>query len=472
VKKNNGTSRPQSFAPAPGTLPAVSRGNGYGYGNGRGNGRGNGNGRRPPRRHRWYALAPVILGSLIVIVAIVAFIFVKSLLDQIHYVPPEEQTLPSEYNIPTESLVNPPAEMEGITNILLLGVDTRNENIDTVNERSDSMMILTIDKNNKQLKLTSLQRDMLVYLPGKSEPVKINTANAVGGPALALRTVNDTFRLSLSQYMVINMRGMEKLVDIAGGVMIDVDADELPYLNQNVTDENRTFADTPQSPMLTKAGLQRLNGRQAVGYARIRHLDNDYKRMERQRTVLQALLNEFMKTDLTTKGQIVTQGLSLITTNIPAKDLAKIGLDVVPLMNGTIDQMQIPVKGYFTEDSGTTWVNRCDFNGMIPLLQEFIFGKTFSFDAVKVIPGAPHSGIPLPTRSPTKAPTLTPSLAPTTPVTETQATTLATTTLPTETSASTTTSTTSGTTGTTTTPTSTTATPTSTTTAAPTPTAP
>jgi polyisoprenyl-teichoic acid--peptidoglycan teichoic acid transferase len=368
-------------------------------------------GRTPPRRRRQRhraRLLLLIIGVVVIALVFVTWLGVQALLNQINYVPPEEQTLPSEYNVPTESLVNPLPSMTGITNILLLGVDTRDTDPGSVAERSDSMMILTIDMNNKKLKLTSLQRDMLVYLPGKSEPVKLNAANARGGPALAMRVVNDTLRLDIKDFIVVNMRGMESLIDLAGGVMIDVTKDELPYLNMCVADENGNYPDTPQSPEVKSAGLQRLNGRQAVGYARIRKLDSDYKRMERQRTVLQALMDAFLGADLTTKGQVVTKGLSLLTTNLTGAELTEIALKVVPIMNGTIDQLQIPIDGYFTEDSGDTWVNRCDFNGMIPLLQTFIFGKTFDFDPVKVIAGAPHSGTPMPTKPVTKTPSATP----------------------------------------------------------------
>ena len=109
-------------------------------------------------------------------------------------------------------------------------------------------MILTIDTINKKIKLTSLQRDMLVYIPGKTDPNKLNSANASGGPLLAMRVVNDTLRLSIDKYVVVNMVGMEKIIDLAGGVMIDVSKDELPYVEGG----------------LSKSGLQLLNGFQAV----------------------------------------------------------------------------------------------------------------------------------------------------------------------------------------------------------------
>jgi polyisoprenyl-teichoic acid--peptidoglycan teichoic acid transferase len=362
---------------------------------------------RKPPRGRLLRVSMILLVCLLVIL-IAGYLAWQAVFSKVNILSPAEHTLPSEYNVPTEKLIYPLPSMSGITNILLLGVDTRDPT--SIKERSDSMMILTLDMNNKKIKLTSLQRDMLVYLPGKTNPVKINAANAMGGPALALRVVNDTFRLDLHDFLIVNMRGMEGIVDAAGGVMIDVAEEEVFYLNQDIDVANNLYQDTPLVGHIEKGGLQLLNGRQAVGYARIRHLDSDYKRMARQRQVMQALLSAFRDASLATKSKIVSQGLSLVSTNMSPADLTNMALKVIPLLDGQIEQMQIPVEGFFIEDSGTTWVNRCDFNGMIPLLQQFIFGRTFPFDPVQKIPGAPNSGSALPTPKPTKAktPTATP----------------------------------------------------------------
>jgi polyisoprenyl-teichoic acid--peptidoglycan teichoic acid transferase len=358
--------------------------------------------RKVPAKKKGIIIASSVLGVLVLLAA-VAYLYVMGLIGNINRIDDGNVTIPSEYNPPTESLVNPLPEMNGITNILLLGVDARDS--DSIAERSDSMMILTIDQIHGKIKLTSLQRDMLVYIPGIEAPKKINSANAYGGPLLAMRVVNETFRLNITKYMVINMRGMEQLIDLAGGVMIDVKQAEIKYLNTNIREENALYGENGTSPYLTEAGLQLLDGRQAVGYARIRKLDSDYKRMERQRTVLQAMLNAFLAADLGTKNNMITQGFGLITTNLSSPEILNIGLTMIPNLSSTIKQMQIPITGYFKEYSGDSWVNLCDFNGMIPLLHQFIFEESFDFDPVKVIPGAPNSGIDLPT--PTPKPTTT-----------------------------------------------------------------
>ncbi len=119
--------------------------------------------------------------------------------------------------------------------------------------------------------------------------------------------------------------------------------------------------------------------------------------MNRQRTVIrrEALLDVFMQADLVTKNNIF-RGLDYITTNMSVSELLDVGLNIIPKLDTKIEQLQIPIKGYFREYSGKSWVNLCDFNGMIPLLHEFIFGRTYLFDPVKIIPGAPNSGVALP----------------------------------------------------------------------------
>ena len=338
--------------------------------------------KRPmPRKKKAIIAATAVLAALLLLIA-GGFVYIRILAGKMNYVDPGKETIPEEFNPPTESLVNPVPTVKGVINILLLGVDTRDST--SFSERSDSMMILTIDRNSGKVKLASLQRDMLVYIPGVKEPDKINSANALGGPMLAVRVVNETFRLDIEKYMVVNMQGMEQIIDLAGGIWIDVTRSEVPHI----------------TPPISGSGLQKLNGSQAVAYSRIRAIDNDYQRMGRQRTVMQALFDAFLKADLITKNNMISEGLGLISTNMKADEVMNIGINMLPRLDSQIDQLQIPIPGYFKEYSGSSWVNLCDFNGMIPLLQEFIYGRTYPFDPVRIIPGAPNSGVVLATPTP------------------------------------------------------------------------
>jgi LCP family protein required for cell wall assembly len=319
-------------------------------------------------------LALIIAGSVLLVILLAAWLLWRSIMGQMNIINPDKETVPEEYDLPTESLVHPIPTDKNVTNILLLGIDARDP--ESISERSDAMMILTVDENNKVIKLTSLQRDMLVYLPGKEQPQKINSANVAGGPALAMRVVNETLRLDIKSYVVVNMSGMKEIIDIAGGVTIDVEKAEIPYI-----------------PGISEAGVQKLKGDQAVAYARIRKVGSDYARMQRQRTVIQALLDTFLQAGLTTKADMIKEGLPFITTNLKESKIMDLGLKVLPIMNSDIEQLQIPIDGFFREYSGASWVNLCDFNGMIPILHEFIWGKSFPFDPVREIPGAPNGSL-------------------------------------------------------------------------------
>lgn len=329
--------------------------------------------------------------SVILIVLLVLSASVYGLIDQnIHRLSDEDQ-LPDAFNLPQEELINSPPEVKGITNILLLGVDNRDADSDSVKERSDAIMILTIDSIHGRVKLTSLQRDVVVYFPGDKTPNKINSANAVGGPVLAMRVVNDTFRLNITRFMVVNMAGLEQIIDAVKGVKLDVSKKELKAVNEELAMVNQTFPDTAPSPTLESEGEQLLNGRQAVTYARIRKIDSDYARMERQRELLQALAKSTLKAGPAGQYKMLTTGLSHLTTNMSTLELTTLGLRMLPLLSQPIAQLQVPIEGYFNNVNTDAWKSLCDFNGMIPLVQDFIFGQTFPFDPVKKIKGAPHS---------------------------------------------------------------------------------
>lgn len=343
-----------------------------------------------PGGRRWLKIVLVLL-SLVLVAALVLGGGLWVLVSQNVRTFAASEKLKKPYDTAAKPLQNPLPAVKGITNILLLGVDNRDAESDSIAERSDSMMILTVDSVHGQIKLTSLQRDMSVYIPGKKGTDKINAANALGGPLLAMRVVNETLRLDIQKFVVVNMAGLEKIIDAAGGVKLDVSEKERKAVNEELAMVNKTFPDTKPSPILEQAGIQVLNGRQAVTYARIRKIDSDYARMERQREVLQALADSAIKASPKRKIDLAQVGLSQITTNLTTREMFLLGLRSLPLIRKPIAQLQIPIEGYYKNVSGEVWKSLCDFNGMIPLLQDFIFGQTFPFDPVKKIKGAPGS---------------------------------------------------------------------------------
>ncbi|MHB1483245.1 MAG: LCP family protein [Saccharofermentanales bacterium] len=284
--------------------------------------------------------------------------------------------------IPTEPLTNQPPSSKDITNILLLGVDARNPK--TENGLSDSIIILTIDRKNNVIKMTSIMRDCYVYIPGYKNPEKINAANALGGPELAVRTVNNTLRLNIDKYMVVNMFSMADIIDIAGGVTLDITKKELSTLNHML---RNTPVDEGGSSIVSGYGTQRMTGAQAVMFARIRKIDSDSERSRRQRDVLKALFGVFRETNPIKKAQMIQKGLSSIKTNMTATEITSLGLDVLPKMSNKIEEMKLPLDGYYKVFSQSVWYMKVDYNRMIPEVYKFIYGKEQAFDPVPTVPG-------------------------------------------------------------------------------------
>ena len=135
-------------------------------------------------------------------------------------------------------------------------------------------------------------RDTYVYIPGRGEN-RINAAYAFGGPALAIRTVNENYNMDIQKYVTVDFFSLEKIIDELGGVDIYVKDYEVKPLNGIIRSLNNLNKGKKCSPLIEKPGMHRLNGRQAVAYARIRKVGNsDFERTDRQRAVLKSLIKE------------------------------------------------------------------------------------------------------------------------------------------------------------------------------------
>lgn len=172
-----------------------------------------------------------------------------------------------------------PENVPDIINIVLFGLS--NDTPERDKNRTDSIILVTIDNVNRQLKFTSILRDIKAEIEGY-EPQKINAAYRLGGHELALQTLNENFNLELKDFITVNFAEFEQIIDSFGGVDIVLSKKEAWYLyrDETLSEENK-----PQ-----KAGLQHLNGIQTREYSRIRKIDSDVYRSERQRKVLTELV--------------------------------------------------------------------------------------------------------------------------------------------------------------------------------------
>lgn len=172
---------------------------------------------------------------------------------------------------------------KNIINVALFGIDTRTNSNTGL---SDAIMIASIDQFNGRIKLTSIARDTMVPIDGHGKTNKINAAYSYGGAQLAIKTLNQNFGLDIQDYVTVNFNQLSKVIDTAGGVTINITEDERIMANGIM------FELTRNSPKIAKSGNVLLTGDQAVAYCRIRYIGTDTARMERQRTVLQALLDK------------------------------------------------------------------------------------------------------------------------------------------------------------------------------------
>ena len=253
-------------------------------------------------------------------------------------------------------------------NILLLGTDSR-----TVQRysRTDTMIVLSVNSGTGEAKLTSIMRDIWVDIPGHGHQ-KLNAACVFGGPELTVRIVNQKLGLNIEHYALVNMIALAEIVDLLGGIRVDVNDTERRAMNM-IMEPYSSLSDTA---LVESSGDQLLlNGNQALAYSRIRKLDSDYARTERQREVLVIIASRLQQENLLTLTGILTRLLTYVDTNLTMDEimtLMKVGMSM-DLANVT--EFRIPADG--TYDSGmygSVWAIKPNFEKNAQKLHEFIYG--------------------------------------------------------------------------------------------------
>ena len=262
------------------------------------------------------------------------------------------------------------AEEEDWKNILLLGTDMRKL---SDSGRTDSMIILSVNLNTNQVKMTSLMRDTWIPVPGSSRHRKLTELCAVSGPEMTIRAINESFGMNISEYALISMAGIAEIIDLVGGVEIDVTESERKALNKGLFD----LSSLSGMEQLRESGENvHLNGNQAAAFARIRKIDSDYVRTERQRTVLLAMANKLKAgASAATLLSIVTTLTSYVETNIPLTEMMTLATLGLGLDLSQIEEYRVPVDG--TYESGMYqgyWSIRPNFPKNAQLLHDFIYG--------------------------------------------------------------------------------------------------
>lgn len=244
-----------------------------------------------------------------------------------------------------------------ILNIALFGIDSRSQSFEGL---SDSIMVLSVNTKTGDIKLISIMRDTLVKFPehkGKTyKEGKLNSAYMKGGPALAIKTLNHNFGLDIKEYATVNFFGMSEIIDAVGGIEIDVLKREIKHLNQSVQEQADILKIDGKQHYVTTAGKQTLTGIQAVAWARIRYTStadgtsNDYGRTDRQRVVMEQLLNKALSTDVSKYPSIIKAILPHMETSLSFNEILSLGTKVLG-NKVQFQQTRVPQKEYVISDS-------------------------------------------------------------------------------------------------------------------------
>ena len=270
----------------------------------------------------------------------------------------------------TQEEIEKTGKADEIRNIALFGTDQLN-----VKEpgRSDFIMILSIDEAHKKIKMSSIMRDSYVDIKGHGRD-KINHAYAYGGPELAIKTINESFGMNITDYVTVNFFSLEKIVNKLGGLVIDVKSSELNDLNLYIKEMSDAAKRKPE--YIPRAGSQKLNGIQTVAYVRNRSWGkgDDFERSERQRKVLSMLFEKVQSAGITKYPGLVSDLAEYVSTSFTVADMLKIGTNVMTSGIRTLDQERFPVDGYHTgQFIKDVWYLKFDQKATQQQLREYIY---------------------------------------------------------------------------------------------------
>lgn len=255
-------------------------------------------------------------------------------------------------------------------NILLLGCDSYTKND---YQRSDSMVILSMNEETNQVKMTSLMRDTWIEDPVAGGKRKLTELCSVGGPQRTITAINKNFETDIEKYVLISMNGIAEVIDLLGGVDIEITESERRAINQGLFDLSTLCGMEP----VQSSGLVHLNGNQATSYARIRKIDSDYVRTDRQRTVLLAMAKTLKeKTTLLTMMQVISVLLKYVDTNLDLNEIVSICKFGMGADLDGLEQYRIPADGTYESGMyGNVWCIKPNFKKNAELLHDFIYGE-------------------------------------------------------------------------------------------------
>lgn len=274
-----------------------------------------------------------------------------------------------------------------VINIALFGIDGRS---DVDGDRSDTIIICSVNFVDGTIKVTSVMRDLMAQIPATSSKSvsyeKINSAYEYGGPSLAVQTLNENFDLNITDYVDVNFDCLVGVVDALGGVDINI-ADEsiLYWTNQYIMDVNDKVG--RHDPFLETIGPQTLTGVQALAYCRNRYSDSDYGRTQRQREVLGQIAQKAFTMDSGTALNLLNKVFPYIQTSISKTDMIKYTNAFLGLENKQFLEFRVPTDQNSTTDmiDELSYVIPTTLADNVTALHQFLYGDTPYIPSERVV---------------------------------------------------------------------------------------
>lgn len=265
-------------------------------------------------------------------------------------------------------------QTKGYTTIALYGVDSRDSNLNT-GTNSDAIILLSINKDTKEVKMVSVYRDTLLQIQSDSQTThKVNYAYQLGGALMSINTLNANLDLAISDYITVDFNAMEDIINALGGVEVTVTEDEVNNLNKNLAEQIGISG--KYSEGVHEAGTKVLNGQQAVAYSRIRSTDKgDITRTMRQRTVLLGLVNKMINADSKMISNLIDVSFSCISTSLTKDEVTSLAKDIADYkITGNIG-FPFSYTPMSLDGKGSVIV-AADLNANVTALHEYLYGTS------------------------------------------------------------------------------------------------
>ena len=262
------------------------------------------------------------------------------------------------------------------TNIALFGLDAREGESIESGVRSDSMMIASINNETNEVKVVSIFRDTLLKQQDGTFD-KANAAYSYGGPQEAIALLNRNLDLDIKNYMSVDFKALSDVIDALGGMELELTAEEVVHMNNYCVETSEVTGKDYERIEPEVAGTYHLNGVQATSYARIRATaGGDYKRAERQRLVIEKIVEKAQKANLKTLDKIIDVVFPQVSTSFSSKDLIGIAANALSYQLGETQGFPYSIADTDVVDGYEgSYVFPSDFDGDVKKLHEFLFNE-------------------------------------------------------------------------------------------------